>query len=95
MSKSDCNFDDRALEIFVDGLQDAAHSEKIIKAMEDDPVIRERVYQSRRAKDLMRLGFGDASPPSSNTVQSKFRIWKLFSEAGDISRWSPLKTSRA
>ena len=49
MTKSGCNFGDLALGIFIDGMQDAAHSEKIIKAMEDDPGIRERVYQFRRA----------------------------------------------
>lgn len=70
MTKPGCNFDDRALGIFIDGQQDTANSEKIIKAMEDDPEIRERVYQFRRAKDLMRLGFGNVSSPSSNTTQS-------------------------
>ena len=84
MTKSGYDFDDRALGIFIDGLQNATNSEKIIKAMEDDPEIRERVYQFRRAKDLMRLGYCDVSAPTSNTMKSKFRIW----------RWNPLKTSR-
>jgi anti-sigma factor RsiW len=79
MTKSGYNFDARALGNFVDGQLDAAHNEKIIKAMEDDPEIRERVYQFRRTKDLMKLGYGDVRAPSSNTVKSKFRIWKLLS----------------
>ncbi len=79
MMDSDYIFEDQALGAFVDGLLDAAHSEMIIRAMEDDPEIRERVYQLRRAKDLMRLGFGDASAPSSNTAKAESRVWKLFS----------------
>jgi intracellular sulfur oxidation DsrE/DsrF family protein len=47
--------------------------------MEDEPEIRERVYQLRRAKDLMRLGFGDARAPSSSTTEAKSRNWKFFS----------------
>lgn len=79
MAKTDYIFDDQVLGSFVDGLLDAAHSDVIIKAMEDDPEIRERVYQLRRAKDLMRLGFGDAVAPSSNTVKVKLQGWKVFS----------------
>ena len=76
-------FDNQALGCFVDGLLDAAHTEKIIKAMEDNLEIRERVYQLRRAKDLMKLGYGDASSRSGNTApvntaKEKLRKWKLF-----------------
>lgn len=79
MAQSDDNFDDQTLGSFVDGRLDAAHNEKIIKAMEDDPEVRERAYQFRRAKDLMRLGFGEASAPSGHTAKARFRHWKLFS----------------
>ena len=79
MTKSDYIFDDHALGAFVDGLLDDEHSEAIIRAMENDPEIREHVYQLRRAKDLMRLGFGDASTPSSGTTKVKSRDWKYFS----------------
>jgi anti-sigma factor RsiW len=78
MTRSDGIFDDQVLGSFVDGLLDAASSEKIIKAMEDDPEIRECIYQLRRAKDLMRLGFGEVSAPSGHTARAKFRHWKLF-----------------
>ncbi len=79
MTKCGSNFDTRALGNFVDGQLGAAHNARIIKAMEDDPEIRERVYQLRRTKDLMKLGYGDLRTPPGNTVKSKFRIWKLFS----------------
>ena len=77
--KTDNYFDDQALGSFVDGQLDAAHSEVIIRAMEDNPEIRERVYQFRRAKDLIWLGFGEARAPSSKTAKAKLRGWKLFS----------------
>ena len=44
MTKSDDVFDDQALESSADDLLDAAHSEKIIKTMEDYPEIWKRVY---------------------------------------------------
>jgi anti-sigma factor RsiW len=83
MPGSDDIFDDQALGSFVDGLLDAAHTGKIIKAMEDDPEIRERVYQLRRTKDLMKLGFADASTRPGNiapvnTAKEKPGNWKLF-----------------
>jgi hypothetical protein len=83
MTKSGYNFDARALGNFVDGQLDAAHNEKIIKAMEDDLEIRERVYQLRRTKDLMKLGFGDASTRPGNTApvntaKENPGNWKLF-----------------
>jgi len=78
MTKPDDFFDDQALGSFVDGLLDAAHTEMIIKAMEDDPQIRDRVYQLRRAKDLMKLGFGDADTRPGNTAKEKLRNWKRF-----------------
>ena len=93
MTKSECNFDDRALAIFVDGLQDAAHSEQIIKAMEDDPEIRERVYQLRRAKDLMELAFGDAIAPPGKSVKNNSVAGNFFQriKAELNSMWNHLK----
>ena len=78
MAKSDDILDDQALGSFVDGLLDAACNERIINAMEDDPEIRVRVYRIRRAKDLMRLGFGDACAPSGSTAKTKYPNWKTF-----------------
>ena len=57
------DIDDQTLNSFVDGLLDIASCESIFLAMEDDPVLRERIYRLRRIKDLMKLGFRDATPP--------------------------------
>ncbi len=75
MRKSDY-FDDHTLGAFVDGQLDTAHCESIIKAMDNDPEVRERVYRLRRAKDLMKLGFGDACAPSSDQRTVRTPIWK-------------------
>lgn len=56
--------DEQMLGAFVDGQLDVANSERVISAMDSDPRIREQVYQLRRAKDLLRLGFGSATPPA-------------------------------
>jgi len=58
MTKPDDAFDDQALGSFVDDLLDAAHAEKIIRAMENDPEIRECVYLLRR----MSVRFGNNRP---------------------------------
>lgn len=58
------NIDGQMLSAFVDGLLDHEHTALVIKAMEADPEIREQVYQFRRVKDLMKLGFGNATTPS-------------------------------
>lgn len=52
------------LDAFVDGQLDTANCELVIRAMETDMAVRERVYRLRRAKDLMRLGFGSARAPA-------------------------------
>lgn len=70
------NLDDQLLGSFVDGELDVPTSEAVIQAMEDDPVVRERVYRLRRAKDLMRLGFGDAQPPTEARGIAKRSPWR-------------------
>jgi intracellular sulfur oxidation DsrE/DsrF family protein len=71
--------DNQMLGAFVDGHLDPAHCETIIKAMEDDPEIRERVYELRRAKDLMKLGFSQASAPSR--MEHKPAFWRKYPSA--------------
>jgi intracellular sulfur oxidation DsrE/DsrF family protein len=71
--------DDQLLGAFVDDEIDAGNREAVIKAMEADPGVRERIYRLRRAKDLMKLGFGNARAPSSDTGNKSGRGWKLFS----------------
>ncbi len=55
--------DDLTLGAFVDGHLDATHRERVLRAMEEDLAVRERVYRLRRAKDLMRIGFESVQPP--------------------------------
>ena len=71
------NIDGQMLGAFVDGLLDAEHTALVIKKMEDDPETRDQVYQLRRAKDLMKLGFGNATPPSGKLPAAKPSYWKL------------------
>ena len=73
------NIDDQMLGAFVDGHLDSAHSETVIKAMEEDPGIRERVYVLRRAKDLMKIGFGKACAPSR--MERKPAFWRKYTPA--------------
>jgi intracellular sulfur oxidation DsrE/DsrF family protein len=70
------NIDGQMLGAFVDGLLDDEHSALVIKAMEDDPEIKDQVYQLRRAKDLMKLGFGNATAPSGKQQAAKPSFWK-------------------
>ncbi len=70
--------DGQMLGAFVDGHLDLEHSDAVIKAMHDDPDIREQVYQLRRAKDLMKLGFADAQAPSGGQQQSGSFGRRLF-----------------
>lgn len=71
--------DVQILGAFVDDELDAEHRETIIMAMEADPEVRGRVYRLRRAKDLMKLGFGDASAPSGHTGSIKGDRWRSLS----------------
>jgi len=70
MMKNFDKLDGQMLGAFVDGHLDPEHSDAVIKAMHDDPDIREQVYQLRRAKDLMKLAFADAQAPSGSQQQS-------------------------
>ncbi len=69
--------DNQMLGAFVDGHLDPEHKDTVIKAMHDDPAIKEQVYQLRRAKDLMKLGFADAQAPSGDRQQSGINNWRL------------------
>lgn len=70
--------DDQTLGVFIDEEMDAATRETIIRCMETDIDLRDRVYRLRRAHDLMKLGFGDAQAPSRKSLRSQFQ-WSLFS----------------
>jgi intracellular sulfur oxidation DsrE/DsrF family protein len=70
--------DEKILAAFVDGELDAAHAAEVLAAMEKDDAIRNRVYRLRRAKDLMRLGFGNALPPAGRRRTTRLPIWKRY-----------------
>lgn len=71
--------DNQMLGSFVDGELDAAGSQLVIQAMETDPEVRERVYRLRRARDLMKLGFNHAQPPSKDTHEARNTGWRNYS----------------
>jgi intracellular sulfur oxidation DsrE/DsrF family protein len=63
--------DEQTLGAFVDGQLDAAQRSSVIQAMDKDPEVREQVYQLRRSKDLMKLGFDSARPTGPATAKGK------------------------
>jgi len=75
------NLDNQVLSSFVDGQLDAETSESIIKEMDKNAEVRERVYKLRRAKDLLRLGFGKACPPSSKHAKAEESRWQRYAIA--------------
>ena len=74
MQKHD-QLDDDMLSAFVDGQFDPANCELVIDAMEKDSSVRERVYKMRRAKDLIKLGFGSAQAPTRTPFRFKTSWW--------------------
>jgi intracellular sulfur oxidation DsrE/DsrF family protein len=58
------DFDDQILGAFIDGELNAGNRAAIIRAMDSDAGLRNRIYRLRRARDLVQLGFGDAVPVS-------------------------------
>ena len=62
---SESNYiDDMMLAAFVDGQLDPVNCECVLAAVETDSDTRERLYQLRRAKDLMKMSFAHVEPPS-------------------------------
>lgn len=78
MQKID-HIDNQMLSAFVDGELDIAHSAAIIEAMASDADVRDRVNNLRRAKDLMKLGFGHANAPSDQGRPATISRWKKYS----------------
>ncbi len=58
--------DEVMLDAFVDDQLDAANREVIIQAMDTDENLRNRVYALRKIKDLIKLSFGEVTPPKAN-----------------------------
>ena len=67
MKKSD-NIDEVMLGAFVDGELDTDNCKTIIEAMDEDDILRDRVYDLRKTKELMKLSFGDISTPKTSPV---------------------------
>ena len=61
--------DDHILAAFVDGELDAETCESIVNIMDHDFEVRDRIYNLRRTKDLMKLAYATATPVSK--IQSK------------------------
>jgi intracellular sulfur oxidation DsrE/DsrF family protein len=55
---------DDLLAAHVDGLLDEANSALVIQAIDNDPGVRERYLRIHRTKDMMKLAYGKARPPS-------------------------------
>ncbi len=72
------SFDEQTLNAFVDGQLDAEISEAIITEMDKNPQVREHVYQLRRAKDLVRLGFNNPPLPFENKHTLHTSQWHNF-----------------
>jgi intracellular sulfur oxidation DsrE/DsrF family protein len=66
IDKVNIEINDVMLASFVDDQLDAINREAIIKAMDEDNALREKVYNLRKMKDLMKLSFGDAKPPETS-----------------------------
>ncbi len=79
MKNAEYSLDDQTLGSFVDGMLDAAHSETVIRAMDYDQGIRDRVQQLHRVKDLMKVGFGHTKAPSTHARKTRLATWRLFS----------------
>jgi intracellular sulfur oxidation DsrE/DsrF family protein len=61
---------DQTLASFVDDALDVIGRAQVIAAMEEDRVVRDKVYRLRRAKDLMQLGFASARSPGATSADS-------------------------
>ena len=65
MSNSD-KIDEMMISAFVDNQLDAENREAIVIEMDEDEELRDKVYQIRRAKDLIKLAFSDIKPSEFN-----------------------------
>lgn len=81
------NIDDDILSEFVDNRLDSASCAQILKIMESNASVRERVNEMRRAKELMKLAFADTTFVDTKTSEAstlaqpinKTRHWHIDS----------------
>lgn len=64
--KDSNKIDEVMLAAFVDDQLDIDNREAIIRAMDEDESLREKVYDLRKTKDLMKLSFGGENPPEAS-----------------------------
>lgn len=81
MAQSDY-IDDLMLAAFVDGQLDPGNCESVLAALESDSDTRDRLYQLRRAKDLMKIGFEHVEAPSHARSAPK---WGLSGRGAGIA----------
>ena len=60
------NIDEVTLTSFVDDQLDPANRKIVLKAMDESEDIRNKIYELRKAKDLMKLSYGNVEPPRKN-----------------------------
>ena len=72
MNKSE-EVSDAVLAAFVDGELAPSEYEHVLRAMEADPEVRDRIYALRRAGDLMQLGYGEARARTAKTARRHAR----------------------
>ncbi|GMQ89396.1 MAG: hypothetical protein BMS9Abin09_0876 [Gammaproteobacteria bacterium] len=73
--------DDLMLAAFVDGQLDPVNCDSVLAAVEKDPDTRERLYQLRRAKDLMKISFQHAEAPV-HKARSAPKWWGFLPGSG-------------
>lgn len=66
--------DDNVLGMYVDGELSDTSREVVLAAMEEDSGIREGIYELRRAKELVQLGFGEATAPIASVNTSSTQV---------------------
>ena len=81
MAQSDY-IDDLMLAAFVDGQLDQGNCESVLAAVENDSDTRDRLYQLRRAKDLMKIGFEHVEAPAHARSAPK---WGLSGRGAGIA----------
>jgi len=75
--------DDLMLAAFVDDQLDPVNCNSVLTAVEKDADTRERLYQLRRAKDLMKIGFKHADAPVPKIRST--RKWGLPGSGGSVA----------
>jgi len=71
-------WDDATLSAYIDGELDAARQNAVLAAMEHNKALSERICRLRRTKDLMRTGYGSATPPQREQPGRYKAPWRVL-----------------